>query len=293
MRISVVIRTLNEARHLPALLAGIGQQQIGDGSCEVVLVDSGSTDGTLQIAQGHGCRIVHIKKEEFSFGRSLNVGCLAATGDVLVFVSGHCIPCAPDWLAKLVAPLGHGGVVYSYGGQVGNEGTLFSERQIFAKYFPALSQVPQEGFYCNNANSALLRSEWEHTRFDEELTGLEDMYLAKDLVQRGRRLAYVAEARVFHLHDEGWRQVKRRFEREAIALQRIMPEVQLGLLDVTRYAASAIWLDFGAALQERRLGQFFSQIIAYRACQFWGAYKGNHVHRRLSRVAKERYYFPR
>jgi glycosyltransferase involved in cell wall biosynthesis len=293
MRISVVIRTLNEARHLPELLAGIARQQLSGGSCEVVLVDSGSTDGTLQIAEAHGCRIVHIKKEEFSFGRSLNVGCLAATGEALVFVSGHCIPCGADWLARLVAPLGHDNVVYSYGGQVGNDSTHFSERQIFAKYFPAQSQVPQEGFYCNNANSALLRSEWEHTRFDEEITGLEDMYMAKALVQRGRRIAYVADARVYHLHDETWRQVKRRFEREAIALQRIMPEVHLGLLDVARYATSAILLDCGAALQERKLGQHIARIFAYRACQFWGAYKGNHVHRRLSKVAKERYYFPR
>ena len=293
MHISVVIRTLNEARHLPALLASLQQQQLGGKSCEVVLVDSGSTDGTLQIAQDHGCRIVHIAKQEFSFGRSLNLGCLAAQGDVLVFVSGHCIPCTPDWLERLVAPLGKDDVVYSYGGQMGGEKTHFSEHQIFAKYFPQRSQVPQDGFYCNNANAALLRSEWERIRFDEELTGLEDMHLAKELVQRGSRIAYVAEAKVFHLHDEGWRQVKRRFEREAIALQRIMPEVHLTLLDVIRYAASAILLDLGAALNERRLGRHFTQIVAYRACQFWGAYKGNHVHRRLSRVAKERYYFPR
>ncbi len=293
MRISVVIRTLNEARHLPALLAAIAQQALGDHGCEVVLVDSGSTDGTLQIAEQHGCRIVHIQKEDFSFGRSLNVGCLAATGDALVFVSGHCVPCDTQWLAKLVAPLGTHGIALVYGGQVGDERTHFSERQIFAKYFPAQSKVPQEGFYCNNANSALLRQEWEQLRFDEDLTGLEDMYLAKELVQRGRKIAYVADAKVFHLHDETWRQVKRRFEREAIALQRIMPEVHLGTLDVARYAISAILLDWGAALHERSLGQHFTGIVAYRACQFWGAYKGNHRHRQLSRVAKERYYFPR
>lgn len=293
MQISVVIRTLNEARHLPALLLAIHQQALGEHQCEVVLVDSGSSDGTLEIAEKHGCRIVHIRKEDFSFGRSLNIGCVAATGDALVFISGHCIPCSTDWLARLVAPLGQDGISYTYGGQQGDETTHFSERQIFAKYFPAQSQVPQEGFYCNNANSALLRSEWETHRFDEDITGLEDMYLAKALVQSGRKLAYVAEAKVFHLHEEGWRQVKRRFEREAIALQRIMPEVQLGILDVARYATSAVLLDCGAALQERALGKHLSGIVAYRICQFWGAYKGNHVHRRLSRVSKERYYFPR
>lgn len=293
MRISVVIRTLNEAKHLPALLASIQQQVLGGHQCEVVLVDSGSRDGTLQIADSHGCRIAHIRKEDFSFGRSLNMGCQAASGDALVFVSGHCVPVDLHWLARLVAPLGVDGIALSYGGQVGDDSTHFSERQIFAKYFPAQSQVPQTGFYCNNANAALLRSEWEQLRFDEDLTGLEDMYLAKELVQRGRKIAYVADAKVYHLHDESWAQVRRRFEREAIALQRIMPEVHLGTLDVARYAGSAILLDWGAALQERSLIKHFAGIVAYRSCQFWGAFKGNRVHRQLSHAAKERYYFPR
>ena len=293
MLISVVIRTLNEARHLPSLLAGIASQQLGAHIAEVVLVDSGSNDGTLDIAAAHGCRIVHIRKEDFSFGRSLNVGCQAALGEALVFVSGHCVPVDDHWLAKLVAPLGQAAVAYSYGRQLGGTDTHFSEHQIFAKYFPAQSQVPQAGFFCNNANSALLRSEWQKLPFDEEITGLEDMHLAKQLVQQGSKIAYVADARVYHLHDERWRQVKRRFEREAIALQRIMPEVQLGFWDVARYATSAVLLDWGAALQEKKLGKTLTEIVAYRLCQFWGAYKGNHVHRQLSHATKERYYFPR
>ena len=72
-----------------------------------------------------------------------------------------------------------------------------------------------------------------------------------------------------------------------------MPEVHLGPVDVARYAASAILLDIGAALQERSFRRHFTDIVIYRVCQFWGAYKGNHVHRQLSRVAKDRYYFPR
>ena len=158
MLISVGIRTLNEARHLPSLLTGIAGQELQGHQCEVVLVDSGSTDGTLQIAQRHGCRIVHISKEKFSFGRSVTLGCHAAQGEALVFVSGHCIPFDKHWLAGLVAPLGQGRVVYTYGGQVGDSSTHFSARQIFAKYFPAKSKLPQEGSHCNNGNAFLLRS---------------------------------------------------------------------------------------------------------------------------------------
>lgn len=293
MHLSVVIRTLNEARHLPDLLGAIGKQQLDGHTVEIVLVDSGSTDDTVKIAESHGCVIVRISKADFSFGRSLNVGCAASSGGALVFVSGHCIPQNNCWLAALVAPLASADIAVSYGRQIGGDSTHFSEHQIFAKYFPAESRVPQEGFYCNNANSAVLRADWEAVRFDEDLTGLEDMHFAKLLVQRGRKIAYVADAAVHHLHDETWRQVKRRFEREAIALQRIMPEVQLGPLDILRYAVSAILLDWGAALQEKKLRSVLFDVVSYRVCQFWGAYRGNRVHRQISRAAKERYYYPR
>ena len=80
MKASIIIRTYNEARHLPDLLTGV-QSQVAPGmENEIIIVDSGSTDGTLDIAKRFHCRIEHIRKEDFSFGRSLNIGCAAASG---------------------------------------------------------------------------------------------------------------------------------------------------------------------------------------------------------------------
>lgn len=293
MKVSIVIRTYNEQRHLRALLEGI-QTQIRDGfEVETVIVDSGSTDDTLKIANSFPSKVVPIKKEEFSFGRSLNIGCAAATGDVLVFVSGHCIPVGPRWIADLIAPLGQNNVAYCYGGQLGDDTSHFSEKQIFGKYFPNTDKIPQEGFYINNANAALLKSVWQDHRFDEELTGLEDMHLAKRLVAQGYKIAYVASGAVYHLHSETWAQVRRRFEREAIALQHIMPEVQLAWSDVFRYFMSAVFLDLGAALQQRCMRENFRRILLYRFMQFTGSYKGNNFHRQVSRELKESYFYPR
>ena len=58
VKVSVVVRTLNEAKHLENLMSGIHQQNFTD--WEIVLVDSGSTDGTLEIAERNGARIFHI-----------------------------------------------------------------------------------------------------------------------------------------------------------------------------------------------------------------------------------------
>src|SRR3546814_9382361 len=92
MLVSIVIRTLNEARYLGELLEGIASQETQGLDVETVLIDSGSTDDTLAIAEKHGCVITHITREEFSFGRSLNLGCEAAQGEVLILISGHCVP---------------------------------------------------------------------------------------------------------------------------------------------------------------------------------------------------------
>lgn len=292
VHISVVIRTRNEAAHLGELLQGIASQ-ITDGLAhEVVLVDSGSTDATLEIALRHGCRILHIDRAAFSFGRSLNLGCEAARGDILVIISGHCVPTGPRWMQLLCQPILEGKADYTYGRQLGGENSRFSEQRIFAKYYPMPSSIPQEGFFCSNANAALLRRRWAACRFDEELTGLEDMALAQRLLNEGGRLAYVGEAAVFHHHSETWPQVRRRFEREAIALQKIMPQIHVNWLDVLRYFLTSVWLDWAATWRAGRWRTKAFEIVRYRWNQYLGAYNGNHEHRKLSHREKEKYFYP-
>jgi glycosyltransferase involved in cell wall biosynthesis len=292
MRISIIIRTLNEASHLRQLLQGIASQRCDGFEVETVVVDSGSSDGTQEIAQEFGCVLSHIRREDFSFGRSLNMGCEAATGDVFVFVSGHCVPTDEHWLLLLCAPVVNGAVALSYGRQIGGPESRYSECRIFEKYYPRASRVPQNGIFCNNANSALSRAAWSTHRFDEDLTGLEDMEFAKRLCAAGGLVGYVAEACVFHYHQESWAQVRRRFEREAIALQKIKPQIHVGRRDTARYVVSSIYGDLRSALRAGRAGRLVGEIIRYRMAQYLGSYSGNHEHRRLSHAEKDIYFYP-
>lgn len=292
MLTSIVIRTYNESRHLDELLTEISRQRLETTALEVVIVDSGSTDNTLDIAGAHGCRITHIDRESFTFGRSLNIGCDFARGEILAFVSGHCIPATEHWLENLVRPLTEGIASYSYGRQVGRDTTKFSEARHFRKYYPEYSKLPQEGFFCNNANAAVRRDAWAGFRFNEELTGLEDMYLARQLVEAGHRVAYVADAPVYHIHDESWRQVKLRFEREAIALQKILPHVHFTLVDFLRYFPSGVYSDMIAALREGRLPGALGEIVLFRFMHYWGTYSGSREIRELSSKEKRNYFYP-
>jgi len=292
VEVSIVIRTYNEQRHLPELLGAISRQEL-DFDYETVVVDSGSTDDTLDIANNFGCRITHIEKQNFTFGRSLNIGCDAAEGRVLVFISGHCIPCETDWLAKLTAPVRDGIAQYSYGRQVGRGTTKFSERQVFSKYYPEAGKLLQEGFFCNNANAAVSREAWEQHKFDETLTGLEDLKFAKTVVDTGHQISYVAEAPVFHIHDESWHQVRMRYEREALALREIMPEVHVGFTDFLRYFFGGILHDLGIALEQKMFLKYATEVIAFRWMQFWGTYRGNLEHRQVSAKQREEYFYPK
>lgn len=292
MLASIVIRTLNEARYLGELLGAIESQEPGDFQVEVVIVDSGSTDGTLEIAQKHGCQLAHITREEFSFGRSLNLGCETAGGDILVMISGHCVPAGRSWLKALCQPIADGQVDYSYGKQIGGPESHYSECRIFGKYYPDESRIPQDGFFCNNANSAISRTAWKRYRFDEGVTGLEDLELAQRLHQGGGRIGYAAEACVYHYHSESWKQVQRRFEREALALQKIMPQIHVRHRDLLRYIVSSIWHDWRHAWRDGVFLRKAWEIVQYRTCQYTGSFKGNHEHRKLSHAEKDKYFYP-
>jgi len=291
--ISIIIRTYNEERYLKELLDAINSQVITDSEIETVIVDSGSIDRTLPIAESFNCRITHISKKDFTFGRSLNHGCEIARGEIIVFVSGHCIPVDDGWLSRLIRPLFEADIVFTYGRQIGRDTTKFSEYRVFEKYYPAISQIPQDGFFCNNANAALLRKVWQQYRFDEELTGLEDMHLARRLVEDKKFIAYVADATVYHIHSENWRNIKYRYERESRALQKIMPELQLSIVDMLRYYSAAVLHDCRDAVMNRVLLGELKNILLFRLMQYWGTYKGNHVHRKLSASKKEKYFYPK
>lgn len=292
VRASIVIRTLNEGRHLPDVLQMLDEQTIPCRERETIIVDSGSTDATLDAATRAGCRILHISREEFSFGRSLNRGCGAASGNVIVFVSGHCVPKDSFWLERLIEPIERGEASITYGRQIGGDDTKYSEHQVFAKYFPAQGEFGQP-FFCNNANAAVSAELWRALTFAEELTGLEDMEFAKRAhAAAGARLLYVPDAIVYHHHAESWRQIKRRYEREAYALQHIMPELHFTAWDAIRCFVGGIRVDLRQAPIRRKGPDLILDVIRFRFCQFYGAWKGHHTHRQLSRARKQKYFYP-
>ena len=289
-RTSVIIRCFNEERHIGRLLSGlVRQSQPPD---EIVVVDSGSTDATLAIASRFPVDIHSIEPERFSFGRSLNIGCRAATGDLLLFVSAHVYPVYDTWLAELTSPLSDPDVALAYGRQEGNGHTKYSERRVMEQWFPARSVARQDHPFCNNANAAIRRSVWESLPYDEDLTGLEDLDWAKRAQAAGHAISYAATAPVVHAHEESWTQVVNRYRREAIAHKRIYHEQRMSAFDAMRLCVTNIASDYVHAARDGALSENLGSIPAFRAAQFLGTYQGFGQRGEASAVLRRRFYYP-
>lgn len=291
MNCSIVIRAYNESKHLPRLLEGIQHQTIRD--VEIILVDSGSSDSTVSIAESFGARIVRIASDEFTFGRSLNFGVRAATREFVVIASAHVYPVYPDWLEALLSPFEDPRVALTYGKQRGPESARFSEQQIFHQWYPDVSELNQATAFCNNANAAIRKSLWDKNPYDETLTGLEDLAWAKWARERGHAIAYVAEAEIVHTHNETPRGVFNRYRREAMAFKQIHPEAHFNLYDFARLTTANILSDLYHAARERVLWRNAASIFWFRWMQFHGTRLGYRESSLLTPQLRETFYYAR
>jgi glycosyltransferase involved in cell wall biosynthesis len=288
---SIILRAHNEEKHIARLLEGILKQSMRE--VEILLVDSGSDDATVAIARRYPVRILHISPEDFTFGRSLNLGCSCAKGDFVVMASAHVYPVYPDWTEQLLKPFHDPGVALVYGKQRGRPDSRFSERQILAKWFPDSSVARQTHAFCNNANAAIRRSLWLQHPYDEDLPGLEDLAWASWAIGQGLHLAYSAEAEVIHVHDETPGQVFNRYRREAMALRRIHPGEDFHLWDLVRLYVGNVISDAQHALQMGSLAASLREILWFRWMQFWGTYQGFLLSGPLTSQLKQTFYYPR
>ena len=289
---SIIIRAYNEEKHIRRLLEGIRQQTFQD--VEVILVDSGSTDGTVPVAESFGARIVRIPSAEFTFGRSLNFGVQAARRELVVIASAHVYPVYPDWLETLLRPFAEGEkVALTYGKQRGPVTAKYSEQQIYHQWYPDASKAQQETVFCNNANAAIRRSLWEKNPYDETLTGLEDLAWAKWAKDSGYAISYVAEAEIIHVHNETPRVVYNRYRREAMALRRIYPEAHFNFYDFLRLTVTNIFSDLWHAMREGMLWKNIPSIFWFRFMQFHGTRMGHRETSLITPQLRETFYYAR
>jgi len=276
--VSVVVRARNEGRAIGRLLDGIELQDFHD--VEVLLVDSGSTDDTRAIAEGHGCRVVTLDPKRFTYGRALNLGCAAARGRACVFVSAHCVPANDRWLSRLLEPLRDPAVAASYGKQLPLRETLPYEQRNLLTGFPFGARRQTDQFFFHNANAALRRSVWETTPFDETLPALEDREWARRVLAAGWQIAYEPLAMVYHHHTETLGQIYARWYREGAAVHRLDRSFTQSPARLVINALKGVGRDVRFVHRYRRPWRSLLALLPQRLLETYGTYRGVNAHRR-------------
>jgi len=225
--VSIVIPTYNATRNLSGLLQSIKKQNI---SKEVIVIDSSSSDDTVNIARSFGANVLLIKKEEFGHGKTRNLAVSNAKGEIIVFLTQDAILAGGDMISNLIESLEKKHIAASYGRQIPYEDSKPTEK--FARHFnypdePVIKSsedIKQDGiktFFFSNVFSAIKKNIFlELGGFPGNVIMFEDMLFAAKLIERGYKIAYVPEAKVIHSHDYSLVQQLRRYYQVGVSFQR-------------------------------------------------------------------------
>lgn len=201
VKVSVVVRTANSEENIGRVLEAVAAQSFEDH--ELVVVDSGSTDGTLEIMGHYPHTFVDYSGREFTYSGSLNAGISAARGEFIVCVSSHCVPLGGEWLGSLV------GAMEADGRLAGAWGPLIFGAGEAPDDEGAVETMDLEDFYrrpnygLQNSNSIIRRELWEERHFSMEVPTCEDQVWAHHFLRRGYLTAQVRGAPVTYRIPQG------------------------------------------------------------------------------------------
>jgi rhamnosyltransferase len=194
--VSVIVRAKNEAGAIGEVLDLVLGQQL-DGEVEVIVVDSGSTDGTLDIVRARPVQLIEVPSQTFSFGGALNSGCTAAGAPILVALSAHAYPLDDGWLARMLTAFDDPRVACACGVDnapdgSGLEGALVQDLAHW-------QANPYWGY--GNAAGAFRAELWQQRPFREDMPGTEDKEWAAHWMERGYVAVIDPALRVRHDHS--------------------------------------------------------------------------------------------
>ena len=221
MSISVIIPTYNAQKYLLNLLDRLSKQTI---DFELIIIDSSSSDNTVNIAKKYTSKIITIPKIEFDHGATRSKALIEASGDIVVFLTQDALPTSNDAIEKLVNVLKQNkDVAAAYGRQIPhNNATLFGKhlREFNYKdcsYIRSFKDKKNFGIktaFCSDSFAAYKKDAIRSVEFFKEGTIVgEDMHLVAKLLLRGYKKAYCANAVVYHSHNYTiWQDFKRYFD---------------------------------------------------------------------------------
>ena len=211
--ISVIVRAMNKVDTIGATLESLRRQSVG---AEIIVVDSGSTDGTLRLAGQWADRVIEIAPEDFTYGGALNIGAEAASAPVHAALSAHSLPASPTWLEDSLGKYERSDVAGTSVGFTSPRGEPLS-----GTYFQTVEDIrTNPGWGFSNHASTWRADVWREYPFREDLVACEDKEWSWRVLAAGWTLAYAPELAtpMGHRRAAGLRPLTQRVAREAEAM---------------------------------------------------------------------------
>jgi rhamnosyltransferase len=229
VEISVLIPAKNEALNIGTCLEAVFSQKAGR-AFEVILVDSGSTDGTPEIVARYPVRLYHIPPEAFHHARTRNYLASLAQGIYLAYLNADAFPASPDWLQSLLSNFSDPQVGAVYGRHLPKPGCNLERQTVLRKIYgeekiiKEVSRKRELGYryyHLSTVNAALRKDVWQATGFPEELKIYEDVGIAKRILDAGWKIVYEPAAAVYHADNHSSKGLLKRYFDTGVIYQRL------------------------------------------------------------------------
>ncbi len=277
---SIVILCKNEEKNIALCLSGIYVQQYKD--FEVIVIDSGSTDRTLEIAKDYPVRLYHIKPEEFKHAHTRNYGASLCEGDYIVFITADAYPQDEMWLGNLLGNFDDPTVAGVYGRQIAKSAAYPMEQCFLDFYYTQEKRVqrlegPQtkvKDVFFSNVTSAIRKTLLIENPFPEDVVMAEDFAWALSVLKKGHAIVYEPKAVVHHSHNYTFSQAFKRFFDVGAAHRNIF---QQNGFRAENSATGAEYLkkEFVFLLREKKL-HLLPWAWLYNGTKFIGFFLGSH-----------------
>lgn len=262
---SVIIRSKNKAETIEKTLWRVRNQSVDS---EVIVVDSGSTDATLDIAERYADRIIEIPAARFTFGGALNTGAAAASGDVHFALSAHSFPYSSTWVADSLALYSRDDVAAT------NHAKRTADRaDIVGVHHQSADDVVRHGWWgFSNHGSSWRADVWRDHPFREDLPAVEDKEWSWRVIAAGWTIAYAPHLAVSNSHrrQAGLAALHRRTQLERGTLRAMGAVPAAGFRETLR-----AWWELDPAYP----GQYpdaVRRLSPWRNVELWGSFLADH-----------------
>ncbi len=246
--VTVAIPVYNGARYLDEVLSAVRAQQV-DRELELLVIDSGSTDGSLDICERHGARIHSIPKSEFSHGGTRNLAMQLAAGEHVAFITQDATPAHDGWLAALLEGFEQADDVALVFGPhdarpdashmikaemerhfaTWGEGATRVDVQRLGRSAADLSlyrRFPGLWTFFSDVNGCVAKWAWRQVPY-KAVPYAEDQLLGREIIEAGFAKVFHPDARVLHSHDYPPAQFLRRYFDEFRSLREVLDHVEV------------------------------------------------------------------